>query len=443
MFKRKFAARPRDLSFLLRVCGSAAVVFFVLVLSLRSDESYSGKVIDAVTWQPIEAAIVTLNQKVVRTELDGTFQIGASGSNVIGVRAYGYLRNSAPISEFKNHWREITLTPFRPKALYLSFFGIGSAKLREAALGLIDTTELNAVVIDLKGDRGMISYKTSIPLAQQVHAQAITTIRDPKALLDRLHRDHIYAIARIVVFKDDPLATGRPDLAVKQSNGAIFRDREHLAWTDATREEVWNYNIEVATEAARMGFDEIQFDYVRFPDARGLLFSKPNNMENRLEAISGFLSEARKRLAPYNVFVAADIFGYVMWNRDDTHIGQRLEEISSEVDYISPMLYPSCFQFGIPGYHMPVAHPYEIVSLSLKNALERPGLSPIRFRPWLQAFRDYAFDHRAFGGPEIRAQINAAEKFGSDGWMLWNPRNEYSSAGLQAEGHRCKDDASK
>lgn len=440
MFKRKFAERPRNHSFLLRICGST-VMFFAFALLLHSAETYSGMVIDAATRQPIEAASVTLNQQVVHTRPDGTFQISGSGSSVVGVRAYGYLRNSIPVSEFKNGAREITLTPFRPKALYLSFFGIGSTKLREAALGLIDTTELNAVVIDLKSDRGMIAYKTSIPLAQQVHAQQITTIRDPQSLLDRLHRDHIYTIGRIVVFKDDPLATGRPDLAVKQSNGSIFRDREHSAWTDATREEVWNYNIAIAIEAARMGFDEIQFDYVRFPDSPGLVFSKPNNMENRLAAVSGFLSEAHKQLAPYNVFVAADIFGYVMWNRDDTHIGQRLEEVAAAVDYLSPMLYPSCFQFGIPGYRMPVAHPYEIVSLSLKNALERPGLSPIRFRPWLQAFRDYAFDHRAFGGPEIKAQINAAEKFGSDGWMLWNPRNEYSGEGLQAEGHRCKDDA--
>jgi hypothetical protein len=165
-------------------------------------------------------------------------------------------------------------------------------------------------------------------------------------------------IARIVVFKDDPLATARPDLAVKRTSGLIFKDREDSGWTDAFNKEAWDYNIAIAIEAASLGFDEIQFDYVRFPDESGFVFSMPNTMENRLAAITGFLSEARRQLTRYNVFLAADIFGYVMWNLDDTHIGQRLQELSSVVDYISPMLYPSCFQFGIPGYPLPVAHPY-------------------------------------------------------------------------------------
>ncbi len=128
------------------------------------------------------------------------------------------------------------------------------------------------------------------------------------------------------------------------------------------------------------------------------------------------------------------------WNLDDTHIGQRLEELAPIVDYISPMLYPSCFQFGIHGYRNPVAHPYEIVFLSLQNARER-GIPSNRFRPWLQAFRDYAFDHREFTGVQIRQQISAAEKFGSDGWMLWNPRNQYTADGLKVENAPCKDDA--
>jgi len=179
---------------------------------------------------------------------------------------------------------------------------------------------------------------------------------------------------------------------------------------------------------------------VRFPDAKGLKFSQAVTITSRLAAISGFLGEARKRLTPYNVFVAADIFGYVMWNLDDTHIGQRLEEIEPAVDYISPMLYPSCFQFGIPGYRNPVANPHKIVYLSLENGTERTGMAPIRFRPWLQAFRDYAFDHREFTEKEISAQISAADEFGSDGWMLWNPRNSYSGAGLKTEGKGCKQD---
>jgi hypothetical protein len=203
---------------------------------------------------------------------------------------------------------------------------------------------------------------------------------------------------------------------------------------DPFKQEVWDYNIAVAREAAQSGFDEIQFDYVRFPDARGLVFSKPSTEKNRVKAVLEFLQEAKIQLRPYNVFLAADIFGYVCWNLNDTGIGQEIEQLAPLVDYTSPMLYPSCFHLGIPGYRNPVAHPYEIVSRSLKRARERTRLPPTRFRPWLQAFKDYAFDRRPFTGTEIRAQIKAAEDFGSLGWMLWNPRNIYSADGLR-QGH--------
>ena len=154
------------------------------------------------------------------------------------------------------------------------------------------------------------------------------------------------------------MASARPDLAVKSSGSGIWRDREGLRWADPGKKEVTDYNIDIAVEAARNGFDEIQFDYVRFPDAVGLTFCVPNDEENRVRAISQFFEEARKRLAPYNVFLAADIFGYVCWNPNDTCVGQKLETLAPLVDYIWPMLYPSGFRFGIPGYrirHPPVA----------------------------------------------------------------------------------------
>jgi hypothetical protein len=171
----------------------------------------------------------------------------------------------------------------------------------------------------------------------------------------------------------------------------MWHDREELAWVDPFKKEVWDYNIDIAVEAAQHGFDEIQFDYVRFPDAIGLQFSMPNTEENRLKAISGFLTEARRRLVPYNVFLAADIFGYVCWNLSDTSIGQGIEDLAPLVDSLSPMLYPSGFRYGIPGYRIPVSHPHEIVYLSLKRAKERTRLPSIRFRPWLQAFKEIHF----------------------------------------------------
>jgi hypothetical protein len=419
------------------------------------------KVIDGQTEKPIPGALVTSGNDVKRTDEDGLCYIRIEGDK-IAVRAYGYLRNEQTVTrpqETKSvsltpkaiylslremgaeilHQmtlvpQEVKLLPFTPKALYLSFYGIGDRTIRESALDLLQETELNAFVIDVKGDRGMIPYRSAIPQATEVGAQRIITVKEIGGLIKSLREKGIYTIARIVVFKDNLLALKRPDLAVKTESGGIWHDREGLAWVDPFKKEVWDYNIQIAIEAAQYGFDEIQFDYVRFPDASPPQFSMPNTKENRVNAIAGFLMEAKKRLLPYNVFLSTDIFGYVCWNLNDTNIGQTLEDLASHVDYLSPMLYPSGFQYGIPGYRIPVTNPYEIVYLTLKRAQERTHLPAVRFRPWLQAFRDYAFDKRYFNDKEMRDQINAGEKFGSHGWMLWNPQNIYSKVGLKREG---------
>jgi hypothetical protein len=390
----------------------------------------SGQVLDAVTGRPIAGAFVTVDGALARSDEQGAFESRSEGA-LLRVRASGYRRAEVAARELTGEGAAIRLEPFVPKALYLSFYGIGTSALRTSALRLIEETELNALVIDVKGDRGMVSYRSASPLASRVRAQDTITIPDAKAQLAALKQAEIYSIARIVVFKDDRLARARPELAVKGPAGAPWRDREGLAWADPFQREVREYNVELAVEAARHGFDEIQFDYVRFPDAKGLVFAGPNTAEARVRAIQEFLVEAKQRLAPYNVFLSADVFGYVCWNRDDTGIGQVLERLAPELDYVSPMLYPSSFQFGIPGYRNAVQHPYEIVYLTLSRAKQRTGLPGARFRPWLQAFPDYAFDRRRFGAAEIRAQIRAAEAAGCNGWMLWNPSNTYSRDGLE------------
>lgn len=395
---------------------------------LASAASISGVVEDADTHLPLPQATLTAAGVVAHSGPDGRFRLESTATR-LAARAPGYLRAEATIGSASATLR-IALKPFRPKALYLSVYGIGSPALRTAALQLIDSTELNALVIDVKGDRGWIPYPSEIAFARQIGANHSITIKDMPALLGSLKARGLYLIARIVVFKDDLLANARPDWAVTTVNGQVWRDREKLAWADPFRAEVWRYNLDIAEEAARLGFDEIQFDYVRFPDSRGVHFSRANTRANRTAAIEGFLAEARRRLAPYNVFIAADVFGYVCWNLDDTAIGQQIEGLARQVDYLSPMLYPSGFQFGIPGVRQPVANPYSIVSHSLAQAQQRTRLPGVRFRPWLQAFRDYAFDRSAFGAAEIRAQISAAEAANSDGWMLWNPRNHYENAGL-------------
>lgn len=417
------------------------------------------KVVDGMTARPISGAFITSGNEVARTDGNGMGYIRIEG-NKFAARACGYLRAEEMIplppepeavpfpkavylslrekflgrtEEVADVPREIKLVPFTPKGLYLSFYGIGDRKIRESALKLIRETQLNALTIDVKGDRAMIPYKSAVPLASEVGAQKIITVRDMGGLTKSLRENGIYTIARIVVFKDNLLAQKMPELAVKTPKGEIWRDREGLAWVDPSKKQAWDYNIDIAIEAAQYGFDEIQFDYVRFPDSSSPQFSVPNTKENRIQAISGFLMEARRRLLPYNVFLSADIFGYVCWNFNDTDIGQTLDDVALHVDYLCPMLYPSGFQYGIPGYRIPVASPYEIVHLTLKRAQERTNLPPVRFRPWLQAFRDYAFDRRPFEDKEIKAQIDAVENFGSQSWMLWNPRNSYSMDGLKRE----------
>lgn len=385
---------------------------------------------------PIRGASVSAGHTEVKTDAAGRFQL-PPGAGTLNVRAPGYRRVTQSVVPGEFGAVRIALRPFEPRAAYLSFYGIGSATLREAALALIEHTELNALVIDVKGDRGMIPYSSAVTLASAVGAQAIRTVHDMPGLIAVLHAKDIYLIARIVVFKDDPLATARPELALKNSSGEIWRDREGLAWTDPASPDVWRYNLDVAEEAARMGFDEIQFDYVRFPDAEGVHYTQANVPAYRVGAVTTFLTEARARLTPYNVFIAADIFGYVLWNLDDTAIGQQLEQLVQPLDIICPMLYPSGFKWGIPGFRHPLEHPYEIVFRSLMHAQERTGLGGVRFRPWLQDFPDYAFDRRRFGAHERRAQIDAARDAKSNGWMLWNPRNQYARDGLDCAGAAC------
>jgi hypothetical protein len=415
--------------FKLRVAGAvlvAAALFASPVLSATT-----GTVIDQSTLSPVAGAIVTSQVGVIRTDPHGHFDTGQTVASV-AVRAPGYLRvevtttDDAPLL--------VTLTPFRPYALYLSVYGIVSSTLRNQAADLATPrTAINALVIDVKGDRGFTPYKSlareAIGAAAEISGRPPLALDFP-ALLADLHARHLYLIARIVVFKDDPLADAHPEWSVRTAQGGPWRDREGLQWMDPFSHEVWQHNLDVAEEAAKMGFDEIQFDYVRFPDQRGLRFSQPNTQENRTAAITGLFQAARTRLAPYNVFISADIFGYVCWNLNDTAIGQQLEQLGASLDYISPMLYPSGFTWGLPGLTNPVAEPGKIVGRTLTEAMRRTGLPGVRFRPWLQAFRDYAFDRRPFGAEAIRAQTDAANAVDSDGWMLWNPRNQYDADDL-------------
>lgn len=324
---------------------------------------------------------------------------------------------------------------FKPvRGIYISFYAIGSQAFREHAFDLLENTTLNAVIIDVKGDRGNIAFPSHTLLAGEIGAQDYLPMKDIDELMAYFKSRNVYTIARLVVFKDNPLARAKPNLAVLNGRtGELWIDNEGLAWTDPFQEEVWGYNIAIAREAAEKGFDEIQFDYIRFPtdgDLEGASFSQPATRETRQAAIQGFLAKAGMALKPLGVKVAVDTFGYTAWREDDMGIGQRLEDLALLVDVISPMLYPSTFADGIPGYTYAVAYPYELVYHTMGRAMERVGETGVEIRPWLQDFPDYAFDRRPFTSEEVRAQKKAATDAGASGWMLWDPRVKYTRDAL-------------
>jgi hypothetical protein len=409
------------------LCTGALLLLYSSAIGFAQTQKM-GRVVDASTGAGIAGALVTSPAGVVHADAEGRFRIAPADR--IAVRAYGYGRAQVNGTAPSDSKQEIKLTRLTPRAVYLSYWGVSSSAVREPVLQLPQITPVNAVVIDVKGDLGYISYRADVPLASRIGAEKIATIPDIYSLLDRLHSQGLYVIGRIVTFKDNTLAMSDPELQIHLS-GKLWRDREGLAWCDPFRHKAWQYNIAVAVDAAKAGFDEIQFDYVRFPDSKGIEFSEDSTEQSRSRTISGFLKEAREALIPYNVFLSADVFGYICWNNNDTGIGQQIEQLATVLDYISPMLYPSGFAYGIPSYRNPITNSYEIVRLSLDRARERTHLDPIRFRPWLQAFADYAFDKRQFGAGEIQSQIRAAESFGSDGWQLWNPRNSYTAQSIR------------
>ena len=320
------------------------------------------------------------------------------------------------------------------KAVYLSYYGVGDRAIRSRVLEMLDHTELNAVVIDVKGDRGFIPYDSAVPLAREAGAMGPVHVHGFDELLARLKAKGIYTIARIVVFKDNVLARHARRWAITDSRtGALWLDAERLAWLDPFAEEAWAYAIAVAAEAARKGFDEIQFDYLRFPTDGSLSaarYMRANTERNRVQALTDFLGRARAALDPA-ACLAVDIFGYIAFNRDDTGVGQRVEDLAPLVDVLCPMAYPSAYHLGIPGHRNPVAHPYPVVAETIRRARERSATTRAHVRPWIQDFRDYAFDRRPFGVPEIRAQMAAAMDAGATGWMLWNPQNRYTVDALR------------
>jgi hypothetical protein len=326
------------------------------------------------------------------------------------------------------------------KGIYVSAAAMGNADFMARVRDLLENTELNAVVLDYKSDRGYTAFPTEVPLAIEIGADRSPTVKDPAEFMAWFQEHNVYTIARIPTFKDNVLASSYPGWAIiDTATGGIWRDQERMGWIDGNRAEAWDYNVALAREAASLGFDEVQFDYVRFPtdgNVHGEVYSKDNTYDNRVTAISGFLGRASEALRPLGVKVSADIFGYTAWVSDDLGIGQHIEVIAPYVDVLSPMVYPSTFPTGLPGenpkYRDAIAYPYEIVNKSTERSLRRAKeTNPrIEIRPWIQDFKDYSFDYRTYTPAEIRRQMDGARDAGARGWLLWDPAVKYTREAL-------------
>ncbi len=315
------------------------------------------------------------------------------------------------------------------RALYMSYFATGHPETRQRIFDLLERTELNAVVIDVKSDDGLLSYSTQVPLAIEIGA-ARPMAKDFESVLGQLKSRGVYTIARIVAFKDALLAKNVPEYAVKQSHSAdTLPDPEAMSWADPFLQPVWDYNIQIALEAAHMGFDEILFSQARFPSPSPngtLQFSQEATREARVLAVTGFLGTAKGQLQPLQVKMAADTLGYTCWRKDDSLIGQDIERMGPYIDVLCPMLYPSAFGSGIPGYKNAIAYPYEVVYQSAQRAVGRLASAGCAVRPWIQDFPDYRFDKRVYGREEIQAQIKGCFDAGCTGYMVWDNRVKYT-----------------
>lgn len=327
--------------------------------------------------------------------------------------------------------------PDKVRGIYLNAWNAGSTRRRRALIALARQTELNSFVIDIKDATGFVSHATEVPLAREVGATEEIRIRDLPGLLAELREAGIYPIARIVVAKDPLLAEGRSDLAIQDSAGGVWLDQDSVRWLNFHDRRVWQYNVDLAREVVRAGFPEIQWDYVRFPDAPESFLSRAvfpgAEGRTKVETVRAFLGYARDALHAEGAVVTADVFGVTTSYRMDVGIGQLWEALIDQVDVALPMVYPSHYWPGSFGFEKPNAFPYEIVRRAVRDAISRSALveGAGAVRPWLQ---DFSLGQPPYGAPEVRAQIQAAYDAGAEEWILWNPGSRYTQSALLPRG---------
>ena len=327
--------------------------------------------------------------------------------------------------------------PAAVRGIYLNAWVFGGSRFYDL-LALADTTEINSFVIDVKDGTGYVTYRSSVPVAVSVGANGLIRARDVRERLAVLRRHGIHPIARIVVAKDPRLAEHKPEWAVQDVGGGLWKDRFGDAWVDAYKDSVWIYAADIAAEAVLMGFREVQFDYVRFPDepAENLeraVFAARRQGESRRAGIRRNLGLVGERVRELGVPFTLDVFGLATSATNDLGIGQYWEDMIKLADVVLPMVYPSHYGRGAYGFDWPNSYPYEIVSRAMQDGMRRAKqvTGSAKIRPFLQAF---SIRRVRYTATEVRAEIEAVEDAGLTDWVLWNASGRYPPGAFRTTG---------
>lgn len=383
--------------------------------------------------EPIQGAIVESDGATAVSTGDGSFAIAGVANNAsVTISASGYASVEARVSN--GAVAEVRLQRQAIKGVYANWSALTTPGALDDLIEIANTTEVNAIVIDVKQDT--VYYDSQVHFFRD--AGTVNPIMDIEEVIQKLKDNDIYAIARMVVFQDPLVAKARPDLAVKDVSGGLWVNEMGVAWVSAFNDELWDANIALATELVDLGMDEIQYDYVRFPSDGDLTtadFGVDYTAEARETAITEFVKRSSEAIHASGGKLAADLFGFVTIVDDEQYIGQRFSALEPYLDYVCMMIYPSHFSEGniasAPGH--PNDYPYETIFESLQRAEQNVPASSAKFRPWLQDF-SYGFNGlRDYDADDVRAQIDAAEKFGASGWLLWGDPFNVTVAALKPE----------
>lgn len=326
-------------------------------------------------------------------------------------------------------------TPKTVKAVYISAWVAGSPKFRDTIIKMIDDTELNAIVIDVKDSTGRVSFDMPVPDVQKEGSieKRISNVRE---LTDMLHKKNIYIIGRVAVFQDPYMTKKHPEWSVtKKSDGTVWKDRKGLSFLDPAKKEVHDYIVSVAKGAYEEGFDELNFDYIRYPsdgDMKDINYhlAAGETRSDNIEKFFKYLSTEMKK--DKNIPLSADLFGLTTEATDDMGIGQVWEKAFPYFDFLCPMVYPSHYPPGQDGYKNPADHPYEIINKALLGAIKKTDKiqgDKNKIRPWLQDFDMGAVYTKEL----IQKEMKAVYDNGLTSWMLWDPANKYTPSALELE----------